>query len=430
MILLKKRMFLSIGIVLAPIFFLGGCTKKLEPNVVLIVIDTLRADHLPFLGYEKNTSPFLTEIASQNIVFENAFSASSWTAPSTASIFTSLYPFQHGVVMGMAASKGHEIEINRIPEEIKTITEVLKENGYATYGVAENINIGKKMNFTQGFDRFKKFPYPKNRINQQLMDWSEEMKSKNKYFLYIHYNDPHKPYHRRSPWYEKTENPRDDLVSRYDSEINYVDEKVKGLYEFFAWDRNTLLVITADHGEEFWEHDSQGHGGTLYSEVIHVPLIVQFPGEDNVRKRIPENVSNMDVLPTIRSYLGIKSKEVEEGIDLVPLIRGKGKSNSGRHIFSHLDRTRQKKGDLKSIATIFEQWKLIFKTEGGSELFNLKEDPMEKLNVYEKNIEMAGLLLSEFMEFEKNCKKFSQKRATVTLDEKELEELRALGYIK
>jgi arylsulfatase A-like enzyme len=262
------------------------------------------------------------------------------------------------------------------------------------------------------------------------MAWSDEMKSKSKYFLYIHFNDPHKPYHRRSPWYEKKENPKDDLVSRYDSEINFVDKKIKRLYELFEWDMNTLLFITADHGEEFWEHDSQGHGGTLYSEVIHIPLIVQLPGKANVSKVIRENVSNMDVLPTIRSFLDIKSKETEEGVDLMPLIRGKRKYNRGRYIFSHLDRIRQQKGDLKCIASIFENWKLIFHMHGGRELFNLKEDPMEKLNVYEENMELAGSLLGEFMKFEEDCLKFSQKRAHVTLDEKELEELRALGYIK
>ena len=420
MILRRKRISLLVGIALALIPFLGGCKEKkekLEPNVVLIVIDTLRADHLPFLGYEKNTSPFLGEIASKNIVFENAFSASSWTSPSTASIYTSLYPFQHGVIMCFAPSRGNKIELNRIPDEIKTITEVLGENGYATYGVSENINIGEEENFTQGFDRFEKFAYPKNKINQQLMDWSEEMKSKNKYFLYIHYNDPHKPYFKRSPWYEKKEDPRDNLISRYDSEINYVDEKIKQLYEFFEWDRNTLLVVTSDHGEEFWEHDGQGHGGTLYSEVIHIPFIVQLPEEERIRKRIPENVSNMDILPTIREFLGIKSNEVEEGMNLMPLIRGKRKYNSGRYIFSHLDRIRRQQEDLKFAGVISKQWKLIIRMKGGREFFNLKEDPMEKHNVYEENFEIAGLLLTEFMEFEKNCKKFSPKSTNVMLGE-------------
>jgi arylsulfatase A-like enzyme len=111
-----------------------GCKKSPEPHVVLIVLDTLRADHLPFYGYEKNTAPFLSELASQGIVFENVFAASSWTAPASASILTSLYPFQHGVTTGFLASKYFKVELNRIPGKIKTITEVLKENGYKTYG--------------------------------------------------------------------------------------------------------------------------------------------------------------------------------------------------------------------------------------------------------------------------------------------------------
>ena len=427
-----KKKVLSIGIILSLSFFVVACKQKqIEPNVVLIVVDTLGAVHLPFHGYGKNTAPFLTELSSQNVIFENAFSASSWTAPSTASLLTSLYPFQHGVVMGMAATMRNKIELNRIPEKVKTLTEVLKETGYATYGVAENININEKIGFTQGFDKFKRFTYTKFKMQDQLVEWSDEIKSQKKYFLYIHYNDPHQPYHRRSPWYEKKENPKADLMARYDSEINYVDDKIREMYELFDWKKNTLLVITADHGEEFWEHDSQGHGGTLYSEVIHVPMIMQFPGEDRIQRRITANVTNLDILPTIRNYLGIESSETEEGVDLKTLIQGKGGYDRHRYLFSHLDRIRKQKGDLKFISTISGEWKLIYQTGGeGRELYNLKEDPGEKRNAYVEVAGTADLLLSEFLKFEKNCKKFSKKKVEILLDKEKIEELKALGYVK
>ena len=240
-----SKYFLITALIIAFSIHQVNCKRKSsnEPNVVLIVLDTLRADHLPFYGYKKKTAPFLSEIASRSIIFENAYSASSWTAPATASIFTSLYPFQHGVTTGLKTSKFFKIKLNRIPEKIKTITEILKENGYKTYGVADNINICKDEGFTQGFDRFKLLPYEfETKTNIQLEKWAEEIKAQKKYFLYIHYNDCHLPYHKRSPWYQKKENERDDLISCYDSEINYVDAKIKKMYELFGWDKNTMLI--------------------------------------------------------------------------------------------------------------------------------------------------------------------------------------------
>ena len=190
-----KKVILGV-LVLTILIIQPGCTKKHEPNVVLIVLDTLRADHLPFYGYYKNTAPFLTELSTRSVVFENVFSASSYTSPATASIFTSLYPFQHGVYTGFFTSKQKKIELNRIPERIKTITEILKENGYETYGVADNINICKEEGFTQGFDKFKQFHYvQEQKMVQRLREWAGEIKAQNKYFLYIHFNDCHGPYH-------------------------------------------------------------------------------------------------------------------------------------------------------------------------------------------------------------------------------------------
>jgi len=414
-----------------------GCKKSPETHVVLIVLDTLRADHLPFYGYEKNTAPFLSELASQSIVFGNVFSASSWTAPASASIFTSLYPFQHGVTTGFIASKYLKVELNRIPGEIKTITEVLKENGYKTYGVADNVNICEEEGFTQGFDRFKLFPYKnEKKINRQLEEWVKEIKAQKKYFLYIHYNDCHHPYHPRKPWYKPQKKKRRDLIARYDSEINYVDTKIKKMYELFGWDKNTLLIVTSDHGEEFWEHKGKRHGQTLYSEVIRVPLLIYFPEKDRGHKRIMINVSNMDILPTVRGYLDIESKEVEAGINLMPAIDGNENNMHERYIFSHLFRYSRYHDGKKKFhkATIFKDWKYIFVDEFQKsfrrELYNMREDPREKSNVYKKNETLAKLLFSKFAAFEKNCEKFDQEIKRLKLDKKKMEELKTLGYVK
>lgn len=431
---------IPIAIILAilSLILINGCKKKsAEPNVVLIVLDTLRADHLPFYGYEKNTAPFLSHIASQGIVFENTFSASSWTGPATASIFTSLYPFQHGVTTGFFATKFFNIEINHIPNSIKTIPELLKENGYKTYGVANNPNICQEEGFTRGFDKFSLFKNAQEKkMTLQLENWSSEIKTQKKYFLYIHYNDCHIPYTPRKPWYKKKEKIRDDIFSRYDSEISYVDEKIKKMYERLGWDNNTLLIITADHGEEFWDHKKTGHGKTLYAEVIRVPMLIYFPGGDNANKRIKTNTCTIDILPTIREYLGIKPNQLEEGINLLPLINGE-KNNTQereRYIFSHLLKHSRDGTIAYYKATIYQDWKYIFadkfQKEYQRELFNMKEDHKEKNNIYEKNIPLANMLFAKFTEFEKKCKKFPQETQKMELDKNKMEELKTLGYVQ
>lgn len=428
----KKLMVISFTLMTAFLLVLSmtNCGKKApEPNVVLIVIDTLRADHLPFYGYKKNTAPFLSEIAAKSAVFDNTFSVSSWTASATASIFTSLYPVQHGVILGYWASRNLRIEFHRIPGEIKTIPEVMKEKGYKTYGTAANVNICEKQGFTQGFDKFEQHRYgEKSKLNRQLKKWEKDIKSGGKYFLYIHYNDPHLPYHQRAPWYQKKKGRNEDRMARYDSEINHVDQKIKEMYELFGWDKNTLLIIAADHGEEFLEHKGATHANTLYSEVLRVPFVICFPGKDQVHKRIKTNVSTIDILPTLKDYLGIKDGEFTQGISLMPYIRGQEKEDNSRYLYPYMRTQKNWRRLLR--AAVWKDWKYIFSNENEKELYNLKDDPGEKFNLYEKNKKLAGELFYRYHEFEKKCKKFQWERKKGTLSSKKIKELQTLGYVE
>ncbi|MCP5107292.1 MAG: sulfatase [bacterium] len=437
----KTNIFLLIFLAVSALVFQSSCTRKApEPNVVLIVLDTLRADHLPFYGYKKNTAPFLSRLASDGVVFENVFAASSWTGPATASIFTAMYPFQHGLTTGFWASKFHKTELDRIPEEIKTITEVLKENGYKTYGAADNVNICEEEGFTQGFDRYKLFKYAhEKKMDLQLDQWAEEIKKQKKYFLFIQYNDCHIPYHKREPWYEPGKNKPQDIIARYDSEISYVDAKIKKMYERYGWDKNTLIIVTADHGEAFGDHGKAGHGHSLYSEEIRVPLLIYFPGKDRKGKRVKMNAGNIDILPTVRSYLGIEPSRVEAGADLMPLINDTGGNKEvfqERYLFSHLYKRNRSHDGTTSYhkATIYKDWKYIFvdkfQKSYKRELFNLEADGKERLNQYKENKALANGLFAKFTEFEKKSKKFKQQRKTMNLDKKKMEELKSLGYVQ
>lgn len=438
---IPNKLFPVIVLLMVVTLFHGGCGKKKvrEPNVIVIVLDTLRADYLPFYGHKRNTAPFLSRLAQDNTIFENTYSASSWTAPATASIFTSLYPFQHGVTTGMMASKRLDVQLNRIPGAIDTVTEVLKKHGYKTYGVADNINICEDEGFTQGFDRFRLLPYEfQTKTNRQLKKWAAEIKAQEKYFLYIHYNDCHKPYFKREPWYRENSSEAGDAASRYESEIGYVDKKIEEMYTLFGWDRNTLLIITADHGEEFGDHGGQGHGNNLYSESIRVPLLIQFPGPDRVHRRIGVNASTLDILPTIRAYLGLEPSGTDEGADLMPLVLGRGNELNRRYVYSHLVKhNRDKAGkdspaDLHN-ASIFQDWKLIYvkKTEKHEqELFNLREDPGEKINRFLAHKRTANRLFAQSRKFRETCKVFPQEFKGVRLTDERIKELKTLGYVK
>lgn len=411
-----------------------GSKKELKDfNVVLIVIDTLRSDHLPFYGYEKNTAPFLWELSKKSVVFENAFSASSWTSPGTASIFTSLYPYQHGVLMGLLAIRNAQkinpnLEVNRIPEEIVTITEVLKDAGYKTYGVSDNLNIGERQGFTQGFDKFRTFMYKQApAVNSTIKKWSKKMMAGGKYFLYIQYMEPHAPYHPREPWYKPFEDKKENRISAYDSEINFVDQHIKELYDFFKWEKNTLLIITADHGEGLWDHGIMGHGKTLYREELQVPLMFYLPGGIKPG-RFAVNAGTIDILPTVRDLIGLPGSEIDEGVSLVPVMEKKEHNLDKRDLFAYLWVKMQDTIEWKS--TIYKNWQFIIKLPNFRHLYSLLMDKKETDNKIEKGKAVAVQLEKRFDAFMKTSKKYKQKSAKYKLDKKKTDKLKSLGYVQ
>jgi arylsulfatase A-like enzyme len=258
---------------LLPILFgLVSCGGEPDtrPDVVVIVIDTLRADHLPLLGYEKETAPFLTELAESRGAWALAHSTSSWTAPASASLHTSTQAIQHGVRDGFRATQVRRrndtsIRVDRIPDELETMAEAFHEAGYATFGVADNRNICREMGFDQGFERFSTMNYEgADAVNARVMAWSDAIDAARPYFLYLHYMDPHRPYNQHDSSYRPTGDERLDQIAAYDSEIAFVDARIRALHDRFGWDENTVIVVTSDHGEEFLEHGGWDHGRTLY----------------------------------------------------------------------------------------------------------------------------------------------------------------------
>jgi arylsulfatase A-like enzyme len=288
------------------------------PLVVVYLVDTLRADHLPLYGYERDTAPELTRFAQDAVVFDQAIAPSPWTKPSVASLFTSLLPAQHRCVQFYTP----------LPHSFVTFAEMLKERGYGTGGVAANtLVLAKEAHFDQGFDYFAG-PRSPERARQVVDAGLAYLASRRGLptLLYLHTMDPHWPYVPPPPFdrryppapapgraaagphdYQEPED-LERIVAQYDGEIAYGDEEfgrflreleARGLYE------RALIVFLSDHGEEFLDHGDWMHGQTLFDEVIRVPLVVKYPGNRHSGLRVARQVLLVDVLPTILRTQGL-----------------------------------------------------------------------------------------------------------------------------
>lgn len=341
-----------------------------HPNIVLIVMDTLRADRMSSYGYGRNTTPNLTRLAESGVQYERAYSTSSWTWPSTASMLTGLYPAQHGVTSNAACTLARDNE---------SIAEVLQRRGYTTAGFSCNPLIHQERYYDQGFEEWDatKAFRKGDEVNPLIFDWLHRNHG-SRFFLYLHYADPHTPHHphetdlinfagtppddppenirkdnpgekQHASWdwfdhynglinkeadFNKTLQDPDEIVPAhhqrwisdvYDASVASCDRYVGELLDKLAslgLDDQTLILFTADHGEEFLEHGRYGHGHSVFEEVVHVPLIVAGPGVPSGMRQ-SEPVSNRHVAPTIAWYAGSQLDTLpdEYGKDLTSPLR-------------------------------------------------------------------------------------------------------------
>ena len=220
-------------------------------------------------------------------------------------------------------TKGFSQEV--FSEKLTTLPATLKKQGYTTFGVSSNHTLTSEFGFARGFDYFKYVNWQSaDLINEIVYEWENEINKANRFFLWVHYIDPHYPYHPKSPWIEHySSHNQSDLaqlsrmpqgtmvrnigknpeilstaLALYDSEINYVDSYVGKLIEKFELNKNTLLIITSDHGEQFLEHGRIGHAINIHTEELHVPLIIKFP-DVSKKESIERQVSLIDIMPTI-----------------------------------------------------------------------------------------------------------------------------------
>ncbi|MCO6430910.1 MAG: sulfatase [Deltaproteobacteria bacterium] len=417
---------------------LQGCSGC---NLVVVMIDTLRADHLSGYGYRRETSPFISSIMQRSAVFKRAYSTSSWTAPATASFFTSELPSQHGVITGFAATKrmqrqGRNIDLNKLPADRATLGEFMKSAGFFTVGVADNLNIGSEMGFDRGFELFEKFYYRGAEVVAEQVDqFMQKAPKSDPYFLYIHFMDPHHPYNKREPFYSEClagseGSNQGETVCRYDSEIRYVDEVLQKMAERYGWLENSVIVLTSDHGEEFWDHGGTGHGDTLYREMIHVPFIIYHPHFP--ARSIDVNVGHIDMLPTLAALLDMPAHKSWQGRSLKPLLNG-GSFDSERILFSERLRSRNEKKKKWRRSGVRREMHYIKTAKGRDtvfqELFDLNQDFSEQKNIFTSDTKVGAVLSERVAALPMPEENNESGKVEVEVDSETYEQLKTLGYL-
>jgi len=436
-------------LMLAIVVFGGvGCQDARPRNLLLISLDTLRADHLGCYGYERPTSPFLDGLAAEGVVFERAHAASPWTLPSHTSLFTGLYPSQHGV----------KDEGFSVPEEVLTLPQSLGERGFATAAVVSAHFLAPRYGLDRGFERYIVVPTnPRHggaatSVTANGLEWLGKQQGR-PFFLFLHYMDIHSDY-RAAPRFEALfaapyRGPVDGstrqlraftrkqiafdaadrarLIDLYDAEIRQLDGALESLFarlrEQGALD-HTLVVVTADHGEEFFEHGGVLHGQSHYQEMLHVPLILVGPGLPR-GLRIAAPVSLVDLAPTLLALFSAPAPATLAGRDLAPLWRTRNLDWPERSLFAEADRTVERRDTERAL--IRGNWKLVLHRDTGArELYDLAADPREQVNLAQTDPARASQLAGEL-----TAALASERRAPELpqVSPSERRQLQALGYL-
>lgn len=435
----------------AGLALVAACSRAPEPppaacpgcNVVLISMDTLRADHVGAYGYElRDTTPSIDRLAARSVLFENAIAQSSWTRPAHMSIFTGRYPAEHGY----KALKDRA----RLSESVPTLAGTLRDNDYMTVAFTGGVNVAAAFGFDSGFDTYRtNGKYFRDNLEDTKYWFEQEMKEP--FFLFWHGYDAHTPYltdpiDRAA--LDLPDNPPkrglrsicrsddgDSRIRRYKAEYDgavhrgdrYVGKLLAYLEERGLLDR-TLIVFLSDHGEEFLEHGRCFHLSTLYREVLHVPLLFAGPGIQP--RRIADTIpGSVTIAPTIMDLVGIREHALP-GPSLAHFIAG-GTAPVGL-VVSETERSMERgegDGHVRSLTTAkgkFIEWT----TKKEQAYFDTTTDPGERIPITEgREVEDLGRTLARWSELHQPRDGGAQEARPATEQDEELEsQLRALGY--
>ncbi|MBA7522032.1 2,3-bisphosphoglycerate-independent phosphoglycerate mutase [subsurface metagenome] len=401
------------------------------PNIILISIDALRADHLSCYGYHRNTSPNIDQLARGGVLFKNCLSQATWTLPSHASIFLSQYVWRHKV----------DNRNKRLVNSFATLAETLRDRNYTTCAFVGGGLLSAKFGFfNQGFEIYddgiphRREHYEISSYINKLLSWLESVRNR-KFFLFIHTYDVHEPYNPPAPYFDlytkgRCKGELDYIMAVYDGGINYVDDQLGKIFEKLnqlGIDNNTIIILTADHGEAFREHDRLGHGHKPYIEIVHVPLIMKGPGIP--RNRIYETwVQHIDILPTILEILNIPQRKEMQGRSILPLMKIYEIEEDFKTYSFGLVRNIPQRRFSMSLRT--KEWTYIMNQDGLDELYDRINDPKEQNDIIKKRPLIAQKLKKELEDFIALTSEAKPQIAEkVRIDEELKEQLKSLGYL-
>jgi len=462
-----------------------------RPNVLLISIDTLRADHLSCHGYSRPTTPNLDRLAAEGTRFSHAFGTAVWTPPAHGSMLTGLYPTQHGVV-----------DENRLDDAVPTVATLMAQSGYRTFGVVNNSQVGPLTGLDRGHESFHEvwrgtpggsivgrgMRYVQRRLrdarglndhgaelsNRLTIDWMAANRGSDPLYAFVHYIDPHNPLAAPRPFrdrwvdpkrtdvnaerlaivadnplacftdgFELTEDELYQLKAMYDEEIAYTDMRIGELFDAMrsqgTYD-DTLIVVTADHGEHFGEHGMYSHVSSLYEQIVHIPLIVKFPGQS--KSCISSGLAqHIDIVPTILSHAAVEHPMADRlRGDVLQAEGGPGHDVvyaewEGRVPYYVQKRLRGKDNSicerfLQPAAMIRDnRHKLILHRDGEMELYDLETDPGEDKNLASIASEQLTAMRERLESWHREIVKDAPAGSRYEIDPEIQKHLESLGYM-
>lgn len=460
------------------------------PNILLIVLDCVRADHLSCYGYGQSTTPFLTTLGAEGVIFEQAFSPAMWTIPAHASLFTGTYVWRHQAQDGRAF----------LDDRLVTLAGVLTGLGYQTAGFSNNGWVSNRTGLSRGFaefyEVFRDLKDPTlgarlrrlankaawvvrhrgileaERTNRVVRGWLDRRRDATApFFLFVHYNEAHARYNPPRP-YSRRFLPADDLrralrvnqdpygyiagaapmraddfaflTGLYDGEIAYLDEKVRELIGFLQHRGvldDTVVVLTADHGENLGEHRLMGHVFCVYDTLLHVPLILRYPRYWRGGERRAGPVQTVDIFATIVDLLGLRDALLERQLQGYSLLPERSDERPGYIVAERAQHPLSKtfrdypsfdySGLERAQRTIrTNQYKYIWASDGRCELYDVQADPDEMHNILDQQLDVASAMQSALAEWRLSHAAEDEPYGTAPeLDQALVQHLQDLGYI-
>ena len=427
------------------------CARR--PNIIVLLVDVLGAEHLGVYGYERPTSPQIDRFAADCVVFTQAIAQSTFTKTSVASLFTGLYPYRHGVYRGDKQDTADRVTSDVLGADLTTLAEALRERGLVTAAWVHNAHLRAYLGFDQGYLDYHDQPGRIPKIRESYRAWRARLGRVDPFFAYFHFidlhgpNRPEPPYagrfgHYSDAWSSLPEEgytalmkairagekvpdaagaaqlraDHDAVLLQVDADLGRLldDFKAEGIYD------DSLIVLTGDHGEAFMQHGIVGHSWIPHEELIRVPLLVKLPGSRHAGRRVHGQVRLVDLAPTLVEFAGGRVPPGLDGTSLMPFLGDQppGAGSAALAVSEH----------GSTVALRSERWKYIRLRDGHELLHDLTADPAEQRNVIEAHPGEA----QGFAEIARRIDQARKDRQAdeAVLDPDTVEALRALGYLE